>query len=59
MISLMLCLLGGCPGGGCYGEAVCIDPSILTDLLGGGGLPMPAGAGYCINLTSLLGGLGI
>ncbi len=57
MMTLMMCMLGGCPGGGCYGEAVCIDPAILTDLLGGGGLPMPTGDGFCINLSSLLGGL--
>jgi len=57
MMTLMLCLMGGCPSGGCAGGAVCVDPAILTDLLGGGGGGTPSETGYCINLSTLLGGL--
>jgi Cys-rich repeat protein len=57
MMTLMMCIMGGCPAGGCWGAAVCVDPSILTSLLGGGGTPAPSGEGFCINLQSLLGGL--
>ena len=57
MMSLLMCLMGGCSAGGCYGETVCVEPSILGQLLGGGGMPLPDGEGFCVNMTSLLDGL--
>ena len=56
MMSLAMCLMAPCDSAECPGSSVCIDPAILTDLLGGG-LPSGDAAGYCINLSSLLGGL--
>lgn len=57
MMTLVMCLMGTCPTGGCAGGAVCVDPSILTSLLGGGGGTPGETTGYCVNLGALLGGL--
>ena len=59
IMSFLPCLIGmgSCASGGCYGDAVCIDPSMLLGLLGGGGgLPIPAGEGFCVNISSVLEG---
>jgi hypothetical protein len=55
MMGLLPCLMGACASSECFGNAVCLDPSLLGTLLGG--VPSGGGEGYCINLSSILGGL--
>ena len=56
MMALETCLPGACPTGGCAAGAVCVEASVLTELLGGSG-GTPSESGYCVSLSALLGGL--
>jgi len=56
MMALLPCLMGGCPTSAECVKGVCLDPSLLTSLLGGG-TGVPSATGLCLDPTSLLGGI--
>jgi len=56
MMALFPCLMGACPASGECVKGVCLDPSLLTSLLGGG-TGTPSATGLCLDPSSLLGGI--
>jgi hypothetical protein len=56
MTGLQSCvMMGACASSECFGNAVCLDPSLLETLLGG--VPSGGDEGYCVNLSTAEAGL--